>query len=149
MLSAAPPKPVFFPELVPRKRLPSSVPFLAHGRPFAPAASAAPLLDPLSGENRTASGVPKSNLDPGGARLRGSDVLMAMQRAAAQKKRGGGCGRKGNRRRGSRSGEDEEQFLLAADDCGDVRPIEIRSDLGPRIDELERRIEELLFRYHS
>ncbi|KAL6005719.1 hypothetical protein ACLOJK_006290 [Asimina triloba] len=69
--------------------------------------------------------------------LRGSDVLLALQRAAAQKLR---RGRKETKGRPSRDGKSEDGF----EDLSNARPIEIRSDWVARLDEIERKLEELI-----
>lgn len=93
----------------------------------------------------------KSKVDSARGALRGSDILLAMQNAVARKEGGGSTGqtavRKGKKRRELKSRDDMEQRLKDYD-YSRVRPIEIRSDWGPRIDEFERRNQELRSRYH-
>ncbi|KAG0462069.1 hypothetical protein HPP92_020545 [Vanilla planifolia] len=56
--------------------------------------------------------------------------------------------RKGKKKRGSRTNTDEKEPLLPADyDFDSVRPIEVKDDWAPRIDELEYRLQDLRSRY--
>ncbi|KAK8944116.1 hypothetical protein KSP39_PZI008530 [Platanthera zijinensis] len=105
------------------------------------------------GDDRSAGGAPKSNAVSGGRALRGSDILIAMQRAVAQKEIGGSgggqkAGRKRKKRKGYKSGGEMENLLPADYDYASVRPIQIRGDWGPRIVELEDRLQDLRSRYH-
>ncbi|WOK95198.1 hypothetical protein Cni_G03905 [Canna indica] len=84
--------------------------------------------------------------DSGGApgALRGSDVLHALQRAVAKREARKLSGKK-KRKRATADGIGDGAAL---DHSEQVRPIEIRSDWGQRIDELEKRIQELRSQYH-
>ncbi|KAH0456304.1 hypothetical protein IEQ34_014211 [Dendrobium chrysotoxum] len=152
MLLAAPPKSLVSTGRVPRRRVPSSDSSTGPARVFSPISSSTPPYDPTGGDDRAAGSSPKPKEDSAGATLRGSDILLAMQRAVARKEGGGSRGqtivRKGKKRRESKSRDDMEQLLPADYDYSKVRPIEIQSDWGPRMDEFERRIQELLSRYH-
>ncbi|XP_010940956.1 uncharacterized protein [Elaeis guineensis] len=84
----------------------------------------------------------------GASSLRGSDVLQALQRAVAAKE-----ARKGRKRRPTRRSEGGgrgggEGDLPGDYDYGKAQPIEVRADWGPRIEELERRIQELQAAHH-
>ncbi|KAF5731994.1 hypothetical protein HS088_TW18G00681 [Tripterygium wilfordii] len=75
--------------------------------------------------------------------LKGLDVLWAMQKAAAEKnKLSGGSGRKNKRRKGlsSSEGSDREEDDV---DYSNVRPLCIKEEWGVRLDELEKRLQEL------
>ncbi|XP_020574011.1 uncharacterized protein LOC110020298 [Phalaenopsis equestris] len=153
MLLAAPPKPLLSAWLVPPSRLPSSSSCTGPDRVFSPISSSAVPNDPSGGDDRaTGTSSRKSKVYPAGGALRGSDVLLAMHEAVARKEGGGSrvqrSFRKGKKRRESKSGDDTEQLLRANYDYGSIRPIEIRSDWMPRMEEFERRIQELRSRYH-
>ncbi|KAJ0964142.1 hypothetical protein J5N97_029264 [Dioscorea zingiberensis] len=77
---------------------------------------------------------PRGSSEKGGAPLRGSDVLHALQRATARKE-------KKRRRPGRKEKSDGGEEAAAHDGSGEVRPIEIRSDWGPRIEELEMQMD--------
>ncbi|KAK9145786.1 hypothetical protein Sjap_005689 [Stephania japonica] len=70
---------------------------------------------------------------PGAVALRGSDVLMALQRASVRKERKrkkrelGGVGGVGN-----------------AAESGEVRAVNVKREWGERLEELERRLQEFL-----
>ncbi|KAG6469689.1 uncharacterized protein LOC122031193 [Zingiber officinale] len=92
---------------------------------------------------------PASGSPTGGA-LRGSDVLLALQRAVAEKearrlseKRR----RRGKRRTPTTHGGGGDGGEKGFDSFEQVRPIEIRSDWETRIEELEKRIQELRSQY--
>lgn len=69
--------------------------------------------------------------------LRGMDVLLALQNAASQKN-----SRRGKARHaGTKSGGGPEQ---GGDDGGvEARPVEIKEDWGPRLEELEKAVDEI------
>eukprot|EP00257_Ricinus_communis_P021784 XP_015581341.1 uncharacterized protein LOC8266306 [Ricinus communis] len=76
--------------------------------------------------------------------LSGIDVLWAMQKAAAEKNRTSNSKR--NRKRDgliSASGQKEKEKEKDAVDYSNVRPLCIKSDWGPRLDRLEKRLNEL------
>ncbi|ONK79994.1 uncharacterized protein A4U43_C01F12620 [Asparagus officinalis] len=95
---------------------------------------------------------PKSNLHQqmtakveGPSPLRGSDVLIALQRAdTLKKKKKKQQQRKLKTARGKEGGESESEEF----DYDNVRPIIVRSDWKERIDELETRVQELKSQYH-
>ncbi|XP_020109958.1 developmental regulatory protein wetA-like [Ananas comosus] len=84
-----------------------------------------------------------------GGGLKGSDVLRALQRAVAAKEASPRRGKK-KRRQAERErerfgggGGDDGGGGGGGGDLGSVPPVEIRSDWVDRIEELERRLEEL------
>lgn len=83
----------------------------------------------------------------GGGALRGSDVLMAMQKAISQKEN------RGKRRdvgRKSIGGRKNDVNAMNADLVGrDARPVEIRKDWEPRLEALANRIQELQEEQHD
>ncbi|XP_042448828.1 uncharacterized protein LOC122033731 [Zingiber officinale] len=96
---------------------------------------------------------PASESPTGGA-LRGSDVLLALQRAVSEKEARRLSEKK--RRRGKRrtptthgggGGGGGDGGEKGFDPFEQVRPIEIRSDWETRIEELEKRIQELRSQY--
>lgn len=82
---------------------------------------------------------------PAPAPLSGSDVLLALQRAAAEKARRDAETRKGRKgkRVGSTTRRVEQAPSAAASDCNEVRPLNIRSDWAARLDEMERLLQDL------
>lgn len=153
MLLAAPQKFLFSADLVPRRRPPSSASCTGPLRIFSSISSSTLPYDPTGGDDRAAATTStKPELDSAGGALRGSDILLAMQKAVARKEGGGSRGqtavRKGKKRRESKSRDDMEQLLLKDYDYSTVRPIEISGDWGRRIDEFERRIQELRSQHH-
>ncbi|XP_009391937.2 uncharacterized protein LOC103977976 [Musa acuminata AAA Group] len=77
--------------------------------------------------------------------LRGSDVLQALQKAVAKREARKLGDKKKRRKRAATDGGGE---AFGFDHGQQVRPVEIRSDWGQRIDELERRVQELRSQYH-
>ncbi|RWR88909.1 hypothetical protein CKAN_01795100 [Cinnamomum micranthum f. kanehirae] len=77
---------------------------------------------------------------PSSSPLSGSDVLLALQRAAADKARSK-KGKKGKPRMGGV--EQRPSPTTAIADYSDVRPLNIRRDWGDRLDEMERLLQEL------
>ncbi|KAK9122278.1 hypothetical protein Syun_019895 [Stephania yunnanensis] len=78
---------------------------------------------------------------PGAVTMRGSDVLMALERASVRKERkrkkrgvvaGGGGGSGGDSGGG------------AAAESGEVRPVNVKSEWGKKLEELEWRLQEFL-----
>ncbi|KAH0456466.1 hypothetical protein IEQ34_014373 [Dendrobium chrysotoxum] len=116
MLLAAPPKSLVPTGRVPRRRVPSSDSSTGPARVFSPISSSTPPYDPTGGDDRAAGCSPKPK-EAAGTTLRGSDILLAMQRAVARKEGGGSRGqtivRKGKKRRESKSRDDMEQLLPA------------------------------------
>ncbi|RWW11647.1 hypothetical protein BHE74_00019852 [Ensete ventricosum] len=77
--------------------------------------------------------------------LRGSDVLQALQKAVAKREARKLGDKKKRRKKAATDGRGE---ALGFDHGQQVRPVEIRSDWRQRIDELERRVQELRSQYH-
>lgn len=77
-----------------------------------------------------------------GRQISGSDVLWAMQKAAAHKNRASGMKTKNKKkkRKGLSSSHVEEEVAM---DFSNVRPLIINSEWGGRLDELEKRLQEL------
>ncbi|KAE8699630.1 3-ketoacyl-CoA synthase 1 [Hibiscus syriacus] len=71
-----------------------------------------------------------------GKAISGSDVLWALQRAAAQKK-------KANRKKKGLTSSPDSQREKDSIDYSDVRPFEIKSEWSPKLDELEKRLQQL------
>ncbi|GMI66737.1 hypothetical protein HRI_000343000 [Hibiscus trionum] len=71
-----------------------------------------------------------------GKEISGSDVLWALQRAAAQKKKAK------VKKKGSTSSEASHREKESLD-YSDVRPLEIKSEWSLKLDELEKRLQEL------
>ncbi|XXG68077.1 hypothetical protein AAC387_Pa06g1253 [Persea americana] len=89
--------------------------------------------------NKSSSSIEEKG--PSSSPLSGSDVLLALQRAAADKastKKG-----KKGKRMGSKRGVEQRPSPTAIADYSDVRPLNIRSDWGDRLDEMERLLQEL------
>lgn len=76
---------------------------------------------------------------PSASPLSGSDVLLALQRAAADKARS----KKGKKGKPHMGGVEQRPSPTAIADYSDVRPLNIRSDWGDRLDEMERILQEL------
>ncbi|KAJ7963440.1 Death domain associated protein [Quillaja saponaria] len=72
--------------------------------------------------------------EAGGVQINGSDVLWALQRATANKK-------KKQKRKGTSSvvSHGEENGV----DYSNVRPLCIKSDWGPKLDDFEKRLQEI------
>ncbi|XP_074592258.1 uncharacterized protein LOC141848047 [Curcuma longa] len=86
---------------------------------------------------------------PSGGALRGSDVLLALQRAVAEKeaRRLSEKKRRRGKRRTSTAHGGGDGGEKGVDSGEQVRPIEIRSDWETRIEELEKRIQDLRSQY--
>lgn len=84
----------------------------------------------------------------GASSLRGSDVLQALQRAVAAKEARKRRKRRPTKRSEGSGGGGREGDLPGEYDYGEARPIEVRAEWGPRIEELEWRIQELQAHYH-
>ncbi|KAJ8627041.1 hypothetical protein MRB53_020348 [Persea americana] len=89
--------------------------------------------------NKSSSSIEEKG--PSSSPLSGSDVLLALQRAAADKA-STKMGKKG-KRMGSKRGVEQRPSPTAIADYSDVRPLNIRSDWGDRLDEMERLLQEL------
>ncbi|XVE73639.1 hypothetical protein DITRI_Ditri11bG0134600 [Diplodiscus trichospermus] len=74
-----------------------------------------------------------------GKEISGRDVLWALQRAAAQKKK---AKRKNNKRLAS-SDSDASHREKDSIDYSNVRPLEIKTEWSLKLDELEKRLQEL------
>ncbi|KAJ9681046.1 hypothetical protein PVL29_020110 [Vitis rotundifolia] len=132
--------------VIPISNFPQTVVVHSNQRRHLLAASAQPQDDASSSAGDTTFF--KSNLDlkeiGDGRQLSGSDVLWALQRAAAQKKkRISGSGNKKKNREpssvgGNRGGSAEDSL-----DYSNVKPLCIKGDWGSKLDELERRLQEL------
>jgi hypothetical protein len=101
---------------------------------------------PSVGRRRPASPEPAGQ-------LRGSDVLRALQRAAAAKME---AKKKAKRNAGARPAARRQEKIggggggaKPVEVVGEVRPIEIRREWAPRIQELELRVQQLLDRQHQ
>ncbi|KAF5192557.1 hypothetical protein FRX31_017855 [Thalictrum thalictroides] len=73
--------------------------------------------------------------------LRGSDVLLALQRATKERNRSRGTGNKGKKKVGRRSRSesgDEDKI-----DYENVKDLNVKSDWGDRLNELEKQLQQL------
>ncbi|KAJ4954865.1 hypothetical protein NE237_011648 [Protea cynaroides] len=102
---------------------------------------------PKPNDSRISGGTDERRSQGGGERrtetpLSGSDVLLALQRAAAAEV-GSGRGKGTGKRR--RNGRGEGVHLVEDTmDYSDVRPLNVNRDWGFRLDDLERRLQDLL-----
>ncbi|CAM8960940.1 unnamed protein product [Rhodiola kirilowii] len=75
-----------------------------------------------------------------GGELSGSDVLLALQKAATKKKKSSGGKKNMSNNCGTRLNESDDD---QEESSGRVKPLMIKSEWGKRIDDLERRLQEL------
>ncbi|KAK9280185.1 hypothetical protein L1049_013872 [Liquidambar formosana] len=104
-------------------------------------------LDPKTPPTKTSNPRPKQQKQPQpegggeeGRQLSGSDVLWALQRATARKNKISGGKKK---RRSSTSVGTSDKDGIFEEDYSNVRPLSIKSDWATRLDDLERRLQEL------
>lgn len=95
------------------------------------------ILTAIDSNTKPTIPIPNPDDEEEGRQISGSDVLWAMQKAAAHKKKKNK--KKMNKIRKGSSSQDEEVAM----DYSNIRPLCIKSEWGGRLDELEKRLQEL------
>ncbi|KAF3439800.1 hypothetical protein FNV43_RR18078 [Rhamnella rubrinervis] len=97
------------------------------------------ILTAIDSNTKPTIPIPNPDDEEDGRQISGSDVLWALQKAAAHKKKKKKNKKKMNKIRKGPSSQDEEVAM----DYSNIRPLCIKSDWGGRLDELEKRLQEL------
>ncbi|KAJ9171566.1 hypothetical protein P3X46_014919 [Hevea brasiliensis] len=134
------PFPPFFPFIPRPTKALVSLTVSATSQPFRQRSSP----NPNQQKQRIRNHEPENDNQRGAAtnQLSGLDVLWAMKRAAAEKNRAAATTNKKNRKRKGLLSADGQREEYAVD-YSNVRPLCIKSEWGARLDELEKRLQEI------